>query len=272
MRKIAILFPFVLLLILVCSPAATSQEVEDEHEFSYDPDSSNGPEKWGEIRPEWAKCGTGQLQSPIDLNNKRVEVVYGLDELRRAYRPAEAVLKNRGHDIMLRWEGNAGGLWINGSEYNLRQLHWHSPSEHTIDGRSYALELHMVHESANQELAVVGILYIVGRPDSFLAELESYIKELKDQSEAEVNVGIQDPWQVKWGSRKYYRYMGSLTTPPCTEGVKWTIIKKVRTVSREQVKLLREAVHDHFEENARPVQPTNNRDVYLYRPLKLPYV
>ncbi|KAK8923484.1 Bifunctional monodehydroascorbate reductase and carbonic anhydrase nectarin-3 [Platanthera zijinensis] len=176
-------------------------------------------------------------------------------------------MKNRGHDIMLKWEEDAGGVWINGTEYWIKQLHWHVPSEHTIDGRRYSLELHMVHESADKKIAVVGILYKLGRPNRFLAQMSGYIKKLTDLEDAEEKVGVVDPWKLQWGSRKYYRYIGSLTTPPCTEGVIWTIIKKIRTVSREQVKMLKEAVHDDFEENARPTQPTNAREVYVFRPM-----
>ncbi|XP_028547796.1 alpha carbonic anhydrase 7 isoform X2 [Dendrobium catenatum] len=207
--KLAVISPF--LIVLLLSPLSNGQlEVEDEKEFSYEVGSENGPDNWGQIHEDWAACGVGKLQSPIDLKDERVEVVDGLGLLRRTYRPAPAVMKNRGHDIMLKWEGDAGGLWINGTEYKLKQLHWHSSSEHTINEHRYHLELHMVHESAYKKIAVVGILYQLGRPDRFLA--------------------------------------------------------KIRTVSREQVRLLREAVHDEFEDNARPTQPINERDVFMYRP------
>ncbi|KAG0485875.1 hypothetical protein HPP92_009954 [Vanilla planifolia] len=212
--------------------------------YSYTPGSESGPEKWGQLMTNWAACGTGRWQSPIDLQHERVEVVDGLGHLRRTYRPTPAVVKNRGHDIMVRWEADAGGLWINGTEYRLQQLHWHVPSEHTVDGRRFALELHMVHQTADNATAVVGVLYTKGQPDSFIAEMESHIRKVKDVEGAEVEVGLVNPWRVKWGSRKYYRYLGSLTAPPCTEGVKWTIIKKLRTVSREQLRMLKGAVHN----------------------------
>ncbi|XP_020108579.1 alpha carbonic anhydrase 7-like [Ananas comosus] len=253
-------------LLLLSVPFSTSQEVENEEEFSYVQGSENGPEHWGEIHGEWAACGKGRSQSPIDLLNKRVQQVSSLGTLRRSYSPSNAILKNRGHDIMLQWEDDAGALWINGTTYDLKQLHWHSPSEHTINGQRYSLEMHMVHQSADQKIAVVGILYTTGRPDPFLARMESYIKKIGDTHEAEEKLGPVDPRSIKRGSRKYYRYMGSLTTPPCTEGVAWTIVKKVRTVSKEQVHLLREAVHDNFEMNARPIQKIYDRIVSLYRP------
>ncbi|MQM18946.1 hypothetical protein Taro_051946 [Colocasia esculenta] len=147
------------------------EEVENEREFSYESGAENGPEHWGDIHKDWEACGKGRMQSPIDLSDERVQVVEHLGRLRRAYRPAHATMMNRGHDIMLKWAGGAGAIWINGTEYVLKQMHWHSPSEHTIDGKRYAMETHMVHESADNRIAVVGILYTFGRPDSFLTEV-----------------------------------------------------------------------------------------------------
>ncbi|XP_042455449.1 alpha carbonic anhydrase 7-like [Zingiber officinale] len=256
----------VLFVLLLQSHIAISEEVDDEMEFSYEKGSEVGPEHWGHIHKEWAACSKGRMQSPVDLSHERVQVLPLLGRLRRSYRPVPAVLKNRGHDIMLRFEGNAGSVRINGSEYALKQLHWHSPSEHTINGRRFHMELHMVHQTADNRTAVVGILYTLGRSEPFLAKMERYIDMIKDKHEAEEEVGLVDPRVIKRGSRKYYRYMGSLTTPPCTEGVVWTIIKKVRTVSREQVRRLREAVHDHASMNARPIQEINNRGIGLFRP------
>ncbi|XP_006832989.2 alpha carbonic anhydrase 7, partial [Amborella trichopoda] len=100
-------------------------------------------------------------------------------------------------------------------------------------------------------------------------QLMNTISYIADSKEAEVEVGEVDPRHIKIGSRKYYRDTGSLTTPPCTQGVAWTIVKKVRTVSREQVRLLRAAVHDEAEANARPMQPINRRAVHLYSPRRL---
>ncbi|CAD5170941.1 unnamed protein product [Musa acuminata subsp. malaccensis] len=255
-----------LLLLLSRSHLATSQEVEDESEFSYEEGSPNGPQRWGEIREEWAICNNGDMQSPIDLLHERVKVLPGLGRLRRSYRAANATLKNRGHDIMLEWPEEAGRIHIDGTDYELKQCHWHSPSEHSINGKRFALELHMVHQSADERVAVVGIMYKIGRPDSFLTELMEYIEEIAGNKEEERVVGFVDPRYIKIGSRKYYRYMGSLTTPPCKQGVVWTISEKIRTVSKDQVSLLREAVHDDAENNARPLQPLNGREIQFYTP------
>ncbi|XP_010470127.1 PREDICTED: alpha carbonic anhydrase 2-like isoform X1 [Camelina sativa] len=252
-----------------CLSATTDyREVEDEREFSYERKKENGPEKWGKLKPEWKLCGKGELQSPIDLMNKRVRLVTDFQKLTKDYKPCNATLINRGHDMMLRFEEEegSGSLKINGTEYKLLQLHWHSPSEHTINGRRFALELHMVHESKNGSMAVVTVLYKIGRPNSFLKLLEHKLVAITDQHDAERNVVMIDPSKIKTESRNYYRYIGSLTTPPCTQNITWTILKKIRTVSKSQVNLLRVAVHDDSNSNARPVQPANKRVIHLYRP------
>ncbi|CAK9165207.1 unnamed protein product [Ilex paraguariensis] len=283
MRQIMFCGLFNALLLLLAACPATCQEVEDESEFSYVPGSDNGPERWGEIHPDWSMCNNGTMQSPIDLLHERVEIVSHLGRLKRDYKPSNAILINRGHDMMLRWESGGGHIYINETQYTLNQCHWHSPSEHTINGRRYDLEVHLVHESMDGRTAVFGIMYKIGRPDSFLSMMGKDLKALADirgvervmgkdlKGLADIRgvervVGTIDPRQIKLGSRKYYRYIGSLTVPPCTENIAWTMLRKVRTASREQVRLIRRAVHDDSETNARPIQPINQRTVTLYWP------
>ncbi|VVA41618.1 PREDICTED: alpha carbonic anhydrase [Prunus dulcis] len=260
----------VLLFLVLCSQystPATAQEVEDEREFDYLQGSGKGPKQWGEMKKEWAACKNGGMQSPIDLSSQRVKLIPNLGKLNTAYKPCNATVKNRGHDISIEWVGDAGSLKINGTEYLLKQCHWHSPSEHSINGRRFDMELHMVHLSPDpnvtNKIAVIAALYKIGRPDSFLTKLTRDIQSMTDQKE-ERSVGIIDPNKIKIPGKSYYRYMGSLTVPPCTEGVIWTINKKIRTVSRDQVKLFRVAVHDYAETNARPVQPLNLREIHVY--------
>ncbi|KAL4197109.1 hypothetical protein AMTRI_Chr04g186500 [Amborella trichopoda] len=260
---------FILFLIITQSVPSASQKVEDEKEFDYLEGSEKGPKHWGELHPEWAACSNGDMQSPIDLHQKTVEVLPNLGCLKREYKPAKAILKNRGHDIMLNWgESGAGTLEINHTEYVLKQCHWHSPSEHTFKGRRYSLEMHLVHESKQEKRAVV-IAYKIGRPDSFLKEVMGNILSIADSKDAEAQMGVVDPRHIKMGSRKYYRYMGSLTTPPCTQGVAWNVVKKVNTISRQQLILLRAAVHSKAAANARPTQPIDKRSVHLYTAKRL---
>lgn len=208
--------------------SVTAQEVEDEREFDYIEGSEKGPAQWGDIKREWADCRTGRLQSPIDMSDRRVKMVQKTENIKRNYRPFNATLKNRGHDIMVQWEGRdkAGSIQINGTRYFLQQCHWHSPSEHTINGRRYDMELHMLHTTPEQKIAVIGYLYKIGKPDAFLSKLLNDIMSMTDQI-LKRNIGIVDPREIKFGGKKYYRYMGSLTTPPCKQGVIWTINKKV---------------------------------------------
>ncbi|RZC91713.1 hypothetical protein C5167_027776 [Papaver somniferum] len=258
-------------LVLNSRPTSSWLEVEDQTEFSYIPGSPNGPENWGKLHKDWAICNNGTKQSPIDIVCNRMISAPWLRKLKKLYKPSSATLTNRGHDIELQWDvpGSAGFIKIYGTIYTLDRVHWHSPSEHTINGKRYDLELHMVHKNVRlQKVAVVAVLYKIcsGCTDSFLSMLESAICEISAGTEKKVSLGLVDPNDIDVGSREYYRYKGSLTTPPCTEGVIWTIKKQVMTVSKEQVMSLRIAVHDGAIGNARPLQAINNRHILYYHP------
>ncbi|CAI9097937.1 OLC1v1034462C4 [Oldenlandia corymbosa var. corymbosa] len=220
----------VVILAFWATSATNAQEVENEREFDYAENSRKGPRVWGQLKKEWAACGNGELQSPIDMSHERVQIISKPEK--KMYKPANATVKNRGHDISIQWSGDAGSIVINGSYYPLRQAHWHSPSEHTINGRRYDLELHMVHQNDDPNLkyniAVVGVLYRSGAPDPFLTKLMSNISSMIHQKDEERNVSMVDPSEIPQNSKRFYRYMGSLTVPPCTEGVIWTINRKVK--------------------------------------------
>lgn len=268
-----------LIFLILCSSftalaAASGRELigfepatNDTTSFSYIEATGRGPSKWGQLDPKWKACGDGKSQSPIDLLDQNVKVLYGQeDQLRRDYKPANATIISRGRDILVSWKGDAGKISINGTDYNLQGSHWHVPSEHTFNFKKYDMELHIVHVNSLGETAVVGVLYKHGKPDPFLSKLFPYIKSVTKQ---EKSLGIFSPNNMVFGSRKLYRYIGSLSVPPCSEGVIWTVVKKARTVSREQVQLLRDVVDYGYQANARPVQPLNGRAVKLFiRPSK----
>ncbi|KAK3179692.1 hypothetical protein Dsin_033062 [Dipteronia sinensis] len=267
---IFIIHTFLLFLLIFSSKSVIAQEVEDEREFDYSKGGEKGPAHWGDLKHDWSDCKKGAMQSPIDMSSDRVQVIAKSGEIKRRYKPSIAIVKNRGHDISLQWLNNSAGMIkINGTDYFLQQGHWHSPSEHTINGRGFDLELHMVHVSQDPNvtytIAVIALLYKIGPPDAFLNKLIKIVMPMADKL-TERNIGVIDPKDIKMGGRKYYRYMGSLTVPPCTQGVIWTINKKIRTVSQDQVRALRIAVHDYAELNARPLQPLNRRGVQLYDP------
>ncbi|CAL5005649.1 unnamed protein product [Urochloa decumbens] len=265
-----------LLLSAAVLPGATAQEqTENESEFSYVPGSPNGPERWGELNPSWATCSKGRSQSPISLFTDRATPVFSLGHLDYSYRPTNASIVNRGHDIQLRFHGDAGKLVINGTAYYLKQLHWHTPSEHAVGGRRYDMEVHLVHLDAEGKIAVVGVLYekiFRPAPDPFLKRLEPAIRRVRGTRGREEPVGVVDPNGATAMGSVYYRYMGSLTTPPCTEGVVWTVFKACRRVTGNQLELLKEAVDDGYEKNARPLQDVNGRDISVFLPQRAVYV
>ncbi|KAL4197098.1 hypothetical protein AMTRI_Chr04g186420 [Amborella trichopoda] len=168
------------------------------------------------------------MQSPIDLLQGRAEVLPNLGRLKREYKPAEAILMNKGHVIMLQWgEIGAGTIEINQTQYVLKQCHWHSPSEHSLDGSRYDLEMHMVHQRSDGRTAVVAVIYKVGLQDHFLLKVMDEIDDIDDEKGSEEQVGLVNPdHAIDLERESHYRYFDSLTTPSCDEGVTWTVIKE----------------------------------------------
>ncbi|KAK4799830.1 hypothetical protein SAY86_025195 [Trapa natans] len=229
-------------------------------------DSPKGPSHWGDLKPEWKTCKTGMSQSPIDISSRSAIILRDSNVFQTCYIPGDAIIRNRGHDISVWWElGKAGSILFNGTSYSLQQCHWHSPSEHSIDGSRYDMELHMVHFGPANEIVVISNLYHSGSPNGFLSHVSGQIQSLIDKKE-EMPIGAVDPRHIKEDGKNYYQYTGSLTTPPCSQGITWIINQKVLTVSSDQVDLLRQAVFDYAKENARPLQPINGRQVYLHTP------
>ncbi|BAT91984.1 hypothetical protein LR48_Vigan05g177500 [Vigna angularis] len=245
------------ILIVLLFPSAMSEE------FDYDPSSPNGPSNWGNT---WPLCRDGTRQSPINLFTANVVLGSGIQ---RNYQPANATIVTSEHDVMINWTENAGYITINGTQYNLLQAHWHSPSEHKINGIRYDLELHMVHRSLAGNIAVTGVVSRHGNPDSFISTIGDELQILAENQTREIPIGVVDPDDVTGiTGNKYFRYNGSLTVPPCNENVLWTVFTgEGKTVSRAQKELIRAAVDgagDETFENARPVQPRNARPVKLY--------
>ncbi|XP_020597481.1 alpha carbonic anhydrase 1, chloroplastic [Phalaenopsis equestris] len=161
-----------------------------------------------------------------------------------------------------------------GKNYTLKEVHWHTPSEHTIDNQQYPLELQMGHESEEGNVAIIAVLYDFGNPDPFLYQLKEAVAQLAEErcsadEETQVSVGRVRTKSLKRHSRRYFKYVGSLTTPPCSENVTWYILGKVRKVSKEQVALIKSSLATEFKNNARPTQKLNGRKVELYDESKL---
>ena len=235
--------------------------------------SIDGPDNWGKLSPAYKTCGEGKEQSPIDLVTADAVPNPNLDNLTRVYAPADATLLNNGKDITMTFDhgGNTvspGTIHVRSEadggaeeEYKFKMIHWHSPSEHTINGQRFPLELHLVHANEEGHLAVIGILYKIGSPDAFYDQLEEQLRELRNASRVSAGVVELKSLQKRTGS--YFRYVGSLTTPPCTEHVIWSILGKVRELSAEQLELLTAPLP---HKDNRPPQPLNGRSVQFYNP------
>ena len=214
-------------------------------EFKYFGD--NGPAFWGQLDPAWTTCGEGQMQSPIDFGKLTL-----LTRLRRRPVPVEygttnGLIFNNGHTIEIETEGN-NVLELNGVEYELQQFHFHGLSEHTFEGQGQDMELHFVHQSAEGVNAVVGVLMVRGSSSGALAPILAALPN--DLNVKHPLPGAFNPENFLPAARAHYRYEGSLTTPPCTEGVHWVILRDPITVSTEDLAQFHERIHF----NARPVQ------------------
>ena len=221
---------------------------EDVH-WSYS--GATGPEHWPELAPEYAACGLGVNQSPVDITDT---VASELDALEFDYGSGSTTVVNNGHTLQV----NARpGNWlrVEGEEFQLVQLHFHSPSEHQINGEQFLVEAHFVHQNEDGELTVIAVLFSGGE---WNADLEIIGKAAPSAVGKSSPIDI-DFEKVELHARHdaYFRYNGSLTTPPCTEGVRWYVLKTVGTLSPDQAARFVELIG----EDARGPQPLNARIV-----------
>ncbi|MCB1882510.1 MAG: carbonic anhydrase family protein [Geminicoccaceae bacterium] len=215
-----------------------------------------GPEEWGGLDPAFGACAAGRKQSPIDLT--RAETTDLLPAIAFYYQPVPLKLRNNGHTIQA---DVPAGNWIEiaGTRYELRQFHLHAPSEHLIDGRAAPMEVHLVHENAHGQLAVVGVMVENGAAadDTLDLVLRHAPRAEGVRTVAEVTI---DPRRLLPADRDDYRYVGSLTTPPCSEGVAWHVMKSPIKAATNTLAGLAAIMPNH---NARPVQPLNGRALVL---------
>lgn len=259
----AMKFIFVLGLAMFLSAASS-----DKQFVPYSYTGATGPDKWGSLSPDYAACSHGKLQSPINIMKKDLVQDVMLRPLLRSYTATNATLINNGFNVGMSYGNGGGSANIEGKVYTLKQMHWHTPSEHTLDGQRLAAELHLVHISEDGSIAVVAVLYEYGKADPFLYEMKGSLSMLRKETYsgdqgAHVSVSFKTRHLGK-KCRKYFRYIGSFTIPPCTENVTWTILGKVREISKEQVEALRAPLNSSFVNNARPLQELQGRKVKLY--------
>ncbi|OQR81715.1 carbonic anhydrase [Thraustotheca clavata] len=208
-----------------------------------------------------------KAQSPIDI--PRSDPIPNANNVTIAFsNPANAVVKNdAGETVKVYWDGGKDSkLQLNNVQYNSVQYHFHHPSEHTLRGYTYPFEMHMVHQTADKKIAVIGVFFEIGGEDNpFLNQVWSSIGLLGDPG-TNVTVSGVNGAALKFNSDTgFYRYPGSLTTPPYTEGVEWTVVRDIQKMSKAQFEIYKKAMP---EENVREVQPLNGRKVTLFAPSK----
>lgn len=224
-------------------------------EFNYDfNDNVHGPFAWGTIEG-YETCGTGLKQSPIDLTNAKKTK---LSELKFSYNPATLDVVNNGHTIQVNVD-NGSTLTIGAETFRLLQFHFHTPSEHAKNGYRFPMEAHFVHVNSDGVLAVVGVFMKEGRHNSTIQA----IWDAAPHTEGEVHVDASINQTRLLGSddedEEYFAYDGSLTTPPCSEGVRWHVLDDTIEVSHEQIEFFEEIIHGG---NARHLQELNGRTIY----------
>lgn len=249
-------------LALVCALAACRSEPKAPPadvappQWSYSGDS--GPAHWGELSPAWAMAKTGKQQSPIDIVPARA-VRKDQAELKLSYQDTTLEILNNGHTIEDDYH-NGGTLTVGGRAYKLAQFHFHSPSEHTIDGKHTPMELHLVHKDADGKLAVIGVMIEEGSTHAELAKLWQHLPATPGRAQAVEGV-LVNASKLLPISLASYRYSGSLTTPPCSEQVAWYVMQQPIEASAEQIAAFRRLVFG----NNRPTQPLNGRTIHASR-------
>jgi carbonic anhydrase len=231
--------------------------VEPAHgsgEVHWDYAGANGPLAWADLKPEFATCGSGKRQSPINIDES--QTLRGPAEaISFDYRPSSGSVVNNGHTIQIDVSGD-NGIMVRGSRYQLVQLHFHHPSEERINYRSFAMVAHLVHKDYMGRLAVVAVLLEPGAANAVINTFWTYMP-LGPGDRVVMPAGSVDLNGLLPKDQRYYQFMGSLTTPPCSEEVLWMILKQPVTLSHEQMRLFAQ----QYPNNARPVQPTNGRVV-----------
>jgi carbonic anhydrase len=232
------------------APAADHASVAVHAHWSYE--GPEGPEHWGELDPAYAACAKGTHQTPIDIHDAADA---DLPPLAIDYKTLGQEVVNNGHTIQVNMAPGSA-LTLNGVPYELKQFHFHTPSENDIDERPYAMEAHLVHGDRNGHLAVIAVLFQLGAEDSAIAHVFADSPKVADTRKT--LTAPVDPNDLLPKGRDYYAFTGSLTTPPCTEGVSWIVLREPLTVSKEEVAFLEAAMHGH---NNRPIQPLHARTV-----------
>ena len=208
-----------------------------------------GPEHWGDLSPDYVLCKDGKQQSPVDITAAQAAK---LEKIKFRYKASAKEIINNGHSIQVNM--NKGSrITVDGKSYSLLQFHFHSPSEHTFDGKPADMVAHFVHQAKDGQLGVIAVSMEKGKANKTLASLWKYLPaHAGDHRKLSGKLNING---LMPRNKAYYHYSGSLTTPPCSEGVNWMVLKYPIEISADQVAAFRKL----FPISVRPVQPLHDR-------------
>lgn len=215
--------------------------------WSYEGES--GPANWGSINPAWAKCATGNRQSPIDI---RDGMKVDLEQIGFDYHPSSFNVTDNGKTVQV-MVGGGNFMNVGNRMYELVQFHFHRPSEERINGKGYEMVVHLVHKDPEGHIAMLALLLERGKPQPVIQTVWNNLPLEKYDTVAPSTV--LDPLELLPARRDYYTFMGSMTTPPCQEGVLWIVMKEPVQASPQQMALFSRL----YPLNARPVQPSSGR-------------
>lgn len=248
MKKVLI----TVLVTLICSGSLAWASGQSHSHWTYS--GETGPAQWGGLAPEYAACSEGRSQSPVNLTGM---MEANLPAIKFSYDAVKLHIVNNGHTIKADY-GDGSGIKVEGHDYKLLQFHFHSPSENRINGRSFPLEAHLVHADQDGNLAVIAVMFTQGQANRVLDKIWKYMPVKANATMDVINLTV-NAMNLLPADKDYYAFEGSLTTPPCTEGVRWMVLKDPVTISAEQIREFQQTMH---HDNNRPVQPLYGRTVY----------
>nr|CBA31718.1 Carbonic anhydrase [Curvibacter putative symbiont of Hydra magnipapillata] len=237
--------------------AAVGASAADAHggDVHWAYEGENGPQAWGKLKPDFNLCAIGKRQSPINIEDG--STLQGPAEpVQFNYTPSNGTVVNNGHTIQVDVQGD-NSITVRGSRYRLLQFHFHTPSEESVNYKRFAMVAHLVHKNDEGQLAVVAVLLDPGAaPNPLIDKVWTYMP-LDAGDRVRMPRELLNMNELLPSDQRYYQFMGSLTTPPCSEGVLWMVLKQPMTISRNQLRLFTQL----YPLNARPVQPLNGRPV-----------
>ena len=233
------------------SPKAPTRAAHLRH---WDYTGPTGPAKWAQVDEKFATCAMGKTQSPIDIRSKEAKAA-ALPPIQFDYKTSALKIVDNGHTIQVNYEPGSS-ITVDGRRYELLQFHFHRPSEERIDGKAFDMVAHLVHKNDAGQLAVVGVLIQKGSKRPVMQAVFDNLPAKKGEELTVPGVAI-DINALLPEKKSYYTFEGSLTTPPCSEGVTWYVLKQPVQASDRQLASFAKI----YPMNARPVQPQNGRAI-----------